>query len=397
MPALTTLEFLFFSKAEKLLNMINKIKFKNYKLFKSWQTLEIKPITILIGKNSSGKSAVLKLPALIENSLSGNFQEPLQLKNNGVEFGGEFRDLVYGRKYGQLEISLENDEEILNIVVGSDTLNNDPAIFYWNLNDCEVDVSKEKFNGFLAKSKQIQTLSFNINYISSYREGLERFFEKDIKTYAFVGIRGENVYSILIEDALTTPKNLINQISKFYQENFEGWNIRVNQDKAPAYQIELENDNLKINLKEVGLGMIHALPLVVQALMPTEEDTLIIVEEPELHLHPAAHGNLAELFAQSLNNENKRYLIETHSQNFVLRLRRLIAQGDLDKEKVIIYYVSFDENTKDSELIRINIDELGKPRNELGKIYWPKNVFSETLDETSAIRTAQLNKQDHDR
>ncbi len=45
--------------------MITKIKFKNYKLFKQTQTLEIKPITILIGKNSSGKTAVLKLPTLI--------------------------------------------------------------------------------------------------------------------------------------------------------------------------------------------------------------------------------------------------------------------------------------------------------------------------------------------
>ena len=377
--------------------MINKIEFKNYKLFKSRQAIELKPLTILIGKNSSGKSAVLKLPTLIENSLSGDFQEPLLLTNNGIELGGEFRDLIYGRRYGQLEISLESDIEKLEIVVGSNTPSNDPAIFYWKLDDFEADTSKEKFNGFLATSNKIKTLSFNINYISSYREGLERYFEKNIKTYDLVGIKGENVYSILIKDALTTPKNLIKQVSDFYQENFEGWSIRVNQDNAPPYQIELVKDDLKINLKEVGLGMIHALPLVVRASMPAKQETLVIIEEPELHLHPAAHGNLAELFAKSLQDKNKRYLIETHSQNFVLRLRRLIAQGNLDKEQVVIYYVDFDEDMTESNLIRINIDELGKPRNESGEIYWPKNVFSETLDETSAIRTAQLNKQDHDR
>lgn len=211
-----------------------------------------------------------------------------------------------------------------------------------------------------------------------------------------VGVKGENVYSILIEDALTTPKNLIKSVSNFYKKNFEGWSIRVNQDNAPPYQIELEKDNLRINLKEVGFGMIHALPLVVQSLMPEKEEMLVIIEEPELHLHPAAHGNLAQLFAESLKDKNKRYLIETHSQNFILRLRRLIAQDDLDKEQVVIYYVDFDEDTTASTLTRINIDELGKPRNEEGEIYWPKNVFSETLDETSAIRTAQLDKQRHD-
>jgi len=377
--------------------MINKIKFKNYKLFKRWQTLELKPITILIGKNSSGKSAVLKLLTLIENSLSGKFQEPLLLTNNGIELGGEFRDLIYGRRYGgTLEVSMENDVEKLEIIIGSNTPINDPAIFSWKLNDIEADMSEEKFKGFLATSKKIETLSLNINYVSSYREGLERYFEKHNEIYKLVGVKGENVYSILIEDALTTPKNLIKSVSNFYKENFEGWNIRVNQDNAPPYQIELEKDNLRINLKEVGLGMIHALPLVVQSLMPAKEEMLVIIEEPELHLHPAAHGNLAQLFAESLKDKNKRYFIETHSQNFVLRLRRLIAQGDLDKEQVVIYYVDFDEDTTASTLTRINIDELGKPRNEEGEIFWQKNVFSETLDETSAIRTAQLDKQRYD-
>ncbi|MEK8021630.1 MAG: AAA family ATPase, partial [Candidatus Parabeggiatoa sp.] len=228
--------------------MINKIKFKNYKLFKRWQTLELKPITLLIGKNNSGKSAVLKLPTLIENSLSGKFQEPLLLTNNGIELGGEFRDLIYGRRYGQLEISLENEIEKLEIIIGSNTPINDPAIFSWKLNDFEADMSEEKFKGFLATSKKIKTLSLNTNYISSYREGLERYFEKHNETYKLVGVKGENVYSILIEDALTTPKNLIKSVSNFYQTNFEGWSIRVNQNNAPPYQIELEKGDLRVNL-----------------------------------------------------------------------------------------------------------------------------------------------------
>ncbi|ENI5461280.1 AAA family ATPase [Flavobacterium psychrophilum] len=81
--------------------MINKISFKNYKLFKEKQTLELKPITILIGKNNSGKSAVLKLPVLISNSLEGL---PINWKykigddsDNSIELGTDFKDLVYNR------------------------------------------------------------------------------------------------------------------------------------------------------------------------------------------------------------------------------------------------------------------------------------------------------------
>jgi predicted ATPase len=78
--------------------MINKISFKNFKIFKEKQTLEIKPITVLIGKNNTGKSAILKLPVLVSSSLKG---EPIGWKyrigddgDNLIELGTDFQDLV---------------------------------------------------------------------------------------------------------------------------------------------------------------------------------------------------------------------------------------------------------------------------------------------------------------
>ncbi len=390
--------------------MLKKIKFKNYKLFKDVQELELKPITIVIGKNSSGKSAVLKLFTLIEDSLSKSFPEPLHTtSSNGIELGGEFSDLIYGReRLGKLDITLESGEEQLEIVIASGTRPSDmPEILYWQLNGAEADVEKETFKGFLSQSHKSETLTLKTDYITSTRTGLKPYFEKSLKIENSVGLEGENVYSMLIEDALTTPKELLKKVSTFYKANFEDWGVRVNQDKAPVYAIELENNRMKINIRDVGLGMIHALPLVVRALMPTREETLIIMEEPELHLHPAAHGNLAQLFAESIYtqtkdveanrvlNLNRRYLIETHSQNFILRLRRLIAEGKLDKENVVIYYVDYKEDSQQSNLKRINIDKSGRTIDESGGIYWPQNIFSQTLDETSAIRTAQLKQQNN--
>jgi AAA15 family ATPase/GTPase len=395
--------------------MLENIGFKNYKLFKDWQELELKPITILIGKNSSGKSAILKLPTLIENSLSGSFSEPLRMSNNGVELGGEFKDLIYGRQYGNLEISLSNKIDKLDITInsGSTVTKISPMILRWSLNNIlDLNYSGDKneyinehneadyiadFNGFnlnilslkaTGSPETIPTSNFGLNtdYISSLRKEVDRYIEKFMKNYETVGLKGENVYSILIENALTTPKELLKQVSAFYQSNFEGWSIGVNEDSAPPYQIELINKKLKVNIKDVGLGMTQALPLVVRAFMPTKKETLIIIEEPELHLHPAAHGNLAQLFVESLTDKNKKYLIETHSPNFVLRLRRLVAEKKLNKEQLSIYYVEYNDAENESCLQKIEIDDLGKPS------FWPKNVFSETLDETSAIRTAQLNR-----
>ncbi len=362
--------------------MISTIKFKNYKIFKSWQTLQIKPMTVLIGKNSSGKSAVLKLPTLIQGSLAGDFPEPLRWKNNGIELGGEFKDLIYGRNpLGQLEFNLNSGEDELEVVVSH--LEGIPKLFFWKYNDKEIiEPSEEDFNGFIYKQYSLNNLSLTTEYISSLRLGLERYFDKSPQKFNRVGLFGEHVYQILIDDALTTPQNLVKQVSEFYKLNFEGWGLSINKD-TPPYVIDLESDDLRINIKDVGLGIVHALPLVTRACMKAEQKILISIEEPELHLHPAAHGNLAELFIESLTDTNKNYFIETHSQNFLLRLRALVAEGKLDSEDLAIYYVDYDEERNESNLVSITVNEQGEVD------YWPENIFSESLYETIRIRKAQ--------
>ncbi|MDJ0734932.1 MAG: AAA family ATPase [Nostocaceae cyanobacterium] len=89
------------------------VSFENYKAFYEKQTMRLKPITLLIGKNSSGKSSIAKLFTLLENSLMGNIDVPLLLKNNGVELGGEFNNLFFENNSGGIPL-------IFNIVFEDD-------------------------------------------------------------------------------------------------------------------------------------------------------------------------------------------------------------------------------------------------------------------------------------
>jgi AAA15 family ATPase/GTPase len=95
--------------------MVSKIRFKNFKLFKEWQELEIKPITILIGKNNTGKTAVLKLSVLVNYLLNGgavNTIHKIKLghENNLLECGTGFNDLVYNRSnLGIFELEISNN------------------------------------------------------------------------------------------------------------------------------------------------------------------------------------------------------------------------------------------------------------------------------------------------
>ncbi|PXY40674.1 hypothetical protein DMB65_10580 [Flavobacterium cheongpyeongense] len=402
--------------------MINKISFKNYKLFKEEQTLELKPITILIGKNNSGKSAVAKLPTLISGSLSGEFDEPVRWENEGIELGTEIRDLIYEKSAsGDLIFRIDNNTKFLKFSLTLIKEENDTfssMISYWNYNDeleLKFNFSKriyedvkssieldcifkgilliEIINNLDINIPKLDDFNFNFDYIGAYRiipdnKGYEKPKDKIIEK---VGIRGEQSYSILVNDFLNDDKLLLSKITNWYKNNFEGWGINIDSSdsKRNLYYFDLERKiprKTSVSLKFVGQGMGQILPLVTRAFMNVEKPMLTIIEEPELHLHPSAHGHLAELFVSSLENNNKNYLIETHSENFILRLRRLIAEGKyafFTEEKIKIYYINYDEQNNESVLEEVFVDRNGNVKN------WPKKIFSESLDELIAIKNAQ--------
>lgn len=398
--------------------MVSKISFQNFKLFNAEQSFELKPMTILIGKNNSGKSAIAKLPTLISESLKGAIDEPFSWENNGVILGSNYADLNHGKETtGLFKFSLEdNDGKKFSIEIqfGKSNL----YISYWNYNDeyiltynleskkyvlklteKEYDV---KFDGFLIDeifdcengSPSLDTFEFDFDYICSYRiqpnqisEDLPK--EKNVNK---IGIDGKFAYEILINDFLVNDSKLLKKVSSWYQKTFEGWGINIDNDSnRNKFYFELIRDiptEFKTNLDNVGQGISQILPLITKSYMKEEKASLTIIEEPELHLHPSAHGDLAERFAESLEDVNKRYLIETHSENFILRLRRLIAEKKYSFftiDQVRIYYVEYDEENNQSNLREVTISESGDVKN------WPRKVFSESLDELIAIKNAQTN------
>ena len=375
--------------------MLNKIGFQNYKSFKDSQELELKPITVLIGKNSSGKSSIVKLLTLLDASIKGISSTPLYLKNKNVELGVEFRDLVYSRKavgtHSTVSFKLETKNEKLEVTIGPDSLLEHGLTFFsWKLNNIEYidEHNTQDFKGFISQNKELKEISFTTDYIGPFRKLPERgnHVNEECDSEDF-GIHGENTYNFLIRDSFTKDKRLLENVSNWFKKSFGGWGVQVNSDTAPFYQIEITNEVSTINIKDVGQGMSQALPLVTRAFKKTIEETFILLEQPELHLHPAAHGDLAELFIDSINiDNNKKYLIETHSQNFLLRIRKLVVEKKISTEDVVFYFVDYDEDTKTSNLEKITINENGEVSS------WPEGVFSESLEETLAIRQAQKEK-----
>ncbi len=383
--------------------------------------MQLKPITILIGKNSSGKSSIAKLFTLLESSLSGDIDEPLLLKNNGVELGDEFDNLFFENNPGGIplnfKIVFENDVQIeIGLLkraegYGLDILQwkykDNTQEFELELNDNEYydaitgKIYKCEFKGFIPtyfiekNTTKDLSVEFNIegidvDYIGPFRILPERYFYLTGQTqFQDTGVTGENAYAMLGISKLKKDDELYKNVGKWYKEHFDGWELKVDdRSKKPLIQILFYKNNIDVNIVDVGQGMNQSLPLVVRANVTDRPDSMIVLEQPELHLHPAAHGDLAELFAKSAKENNQTFIIETHSENMILRLRKLTVENDFGftKDDVVIYWLE-DAEFKGQELMEITVDEDGVLSD------WRNGVFDESLKEVLEMQKA-LNRKE---
>lgn len=370
--------------------MIDKIEVSNYKIFKSRQELKLKPITVLFGKNNTGKSALMKLPVLISESLKGNDIKWIYSINNNsndvVELGSSFKDLIYNKNsIGALNLGFAKADKSIS--------------FIYNENEKFLEVTKDgKLMESLSEMLSINDFTekeffdFNIDFIDSIRVESDSSYIYLKEIFKSLGVKGQNAYQILISDYINDGA-LLESVSTWYSKNFEGWRIQVidnNNATGVDYEIVLTKSGTPINLKQTGQGIQQVLPLVVRAYLECDEQTLIVIQEPETHLHPAAHGNLAELFVNSLKDMNKKYLIETHSENFILRLRAMIANKYLSNEDLALYYVDYLEDKGESIVREIAIEENGDIKND----DWPEGIFNETLYEIEKIIDGQNSEHD---
>lgn len=162
----------------------------------------------------------------------------------------------------------------------------------------------------------------------------------------------------------------------------DGLSIRT-LGRSARYELMIENDGQTSNLKDVGVGVSQVIPVIVAALF-AQPGHIVIIEEPESHLHPLAQSQLAELFSEVSRERGVQFIIETHSEHLLTRLQRRVAEQKIPPNELAMYFV--ERVKKGAELKPLQLDEYGDISN------WPPNFFGDEMSDIAARTMAAMRR-----
>jgi hypothetical protein len=235
--------------------------------------------------------------------------------------------------------------------------------------------------GTLAYSfEELRHIFRHLAYVGPLREQPRPYYEIASEMPVSVGSHGEHMANVIRRRFSKNHRRLDRWIQRFEFGN----SVRVDDLSDHLFSLSFhgKTGSFAANIADAGFGASQVLPLIVQALT-ADEESLTIAEQPEIHLNPRLQSVLADLFVEMVNND-RRLIVETHSEHLLLRLRRLVADGTIAHNKVAIYFVE-----KDDDLSRVTLVPLEKN----GHIeQWPRGFFEESLRESLALASAQSRK-----
>ena len=163
-------------------------------------------------------------------------------------------------------------------------------------------------------------------------------------------------------------------------DSFEARKIAENR-KDYEVRVRTKGSSKDVDLTDVGFGISQALPVVVESFY-VPQDSTVIIEQPELHLHPRVQSELADLFIAAIrareNGEERRiqFIVESHSEHFLQRLQRRIAEKTLGPQDVALYFC--EPSSQGSILRELKVNIYGEIED------WPDDFFGDPMRDISA-------------
>ena len=414
--------------------MLTELKLSNFRIFDDEVTVRFRPITVLIGRNSSGKSSIIKFLLMLQQSMDSARSQFLTaegdkvnlgvfsaLKNNltkktslrfelatkseGIQpdqtpwkyinlphnfdsdkllyKGGAVVSYSRRASIGQATYSLADETSGQNFLeVVSKILDDSNFGHYASVDETlkplpdpdNFEGSREQYTEILhqyrvslmrsvTELQLIATLRYKIDslrHLSPIRNESQRVIVASPPPVDNVGQMGEYVLPHL-QGITTDNQELYEFILSHLRSvvDIDGVDFKTSSGYLTQAFAKNGTTGADVLIADYGFGVSQCLPIFVQgAIMPRY--TSLMVEQPEAQLHPTAQLEMGSYFADLWNLRKVGSIIETHSDNILLRLRRLIAKGELSHQDVSVAFFTFDEDNDNMPIIKnLDINEDG--------------------------------------
>lgn len=278
-----------------------------------------------------------------------------------------------------------------------------PAKCYGFPNTADIDADTKGLLRLLEVSFEQQFLD-KLFYLGPLRQSASRTYLWRQSAPADVGTDGSNAIQALLaardrgktntrklaaDRTPAEPITIEEHVSQWLQELglASVFETRRLSDEDYFYEVILRAapGARQIPLVDVGFGLSQVLPvLVLLAYVP--EHTTVLLEQPEMHLHPAAQAGLADILIEVAKVRKLQIIVESHSEHLLARLQRRMAEERIDGDDVALYFCEHDGYK--SEITSLELNEFGEIRN------WPKHFFGDAMGEAVAMIEARARRED---
>ena len=243
-------------------------------------------------------------------------------------------------------------------------------------------------------------LEFERRFQQLYYLGPLREYPQRTYTWA-----GENPVDVGLKGELAVPALLGGRAKKVYpdgRKRYSKLEARVAQwlvdldlahsfETRPLYRgsseyaVWLKRHRLssEVRITDMGIGVSQVLPVLVLCYYVPEGST-VILEQPELHLHPSVQAGLADVFIDCIENRGLQIILESHSEHMLRRLQRRIAESKFDSDHASLYFC--EQIRGESGITKLEVDLFGNIRN------WPKDFFGDLAGDVVATFDAGLQR-----
>ena len=359
-----------------------------FKCFERLQ-LPLAPLTLLTGLNASGKSSILQALVLLHQTMREHeWTTRLSLNGSGVRLGTmpDVVDEVFGR--GSFKIGLMDDENTCGWTFEGGRRDMSMVVQQVSVNGRTVEApqslryllppDEESVAPVVSLARRLRDLT----YITAERVGpQEAYALEDPHVVNVVGPRGEHAVSVLHWGRdepvsadlalLGAPASRFRQVEQRMRTFFPGCTMDLQQaPRANAVTLGLRtSDDTGFHLPaHTGFGLTQCLPIVVAALSASKGD-ILLVENPEVHLHPAGQALMGQFMAD-VARAGIQVFVETHSDHVLNGARRAVKAGRLAADQVVIHF--FRPRSEDQpQVVSPAMDDTGNIDS------WPEGFFDQ--------------------